>query len=122
MQILTIQKGFEVFEWNFEEFERRTKHSNTFGPFETDLKSNGNSKDSKGIRIIRIQIQTTQKELEAFECKFEALKRDSKHSNPNSNFSKGIRSIQIQIRMTRKGFEAFESKFESLEKDSKHSN
>ena len=59
---------------------------------------------SKGIRSIRMQIR---KGFEAFQCKFEPFKRDSKHSNTNSNHSKG--------------FEAFECKFEPFERDSEHS-
>ena len=80
MQIRTIRKGFEAFECKFESFERDMKHSNA------------NFNHSKGIRRIRIEIQTTQ----------------SKRSNENSNHSKGIQSIRIQIRTIRKGFEAFD--------------
>ena len=57
---------------------------------------NANFKHSKGIRVIRIEIQTTLKEFEAFEWKFEPFDRDSKHSNANSSHSKGIRSIRMQ--------------------------
>ena len=86
--------------------------------------------------------------FEAFECKFEPFKSDSKHSNtyyknckgiptiqtkleilkPNSKRSNGnsnhfqeIRSIRMQILTIRKGFETFECKFELFERDSKHS-
>ena len=52
MQIRTIRKGLEAFEFKFVPFEMDSKHSNS------------NSKQSKGIRSIR-------KLLEAFECKFE---------------------------------------------------
>ena len=49
--------------------------------FERDSKhSNGNSNHSKGIRSIQLQIRTIKKGFIAFECKFEPLKRDSKHS------------------------------------------
>ena len=51
--------------------------------------------------------------------KFEAFEWDSKNSNANSNHSKQIRSIRMQIQTSRKGFE---SKFEPFERDSKHSN
>ena len=62
-----------------------------------------------------MQIPTLPKGLDAFECKFEPFKRDSKHSNANSNYSNRIQSIRIQIRTTQKGFEAFERKFEPFE-------
>ena len=75
------------------------------------------SKHSKAIRNFLIEILTIGKEFEAFECKFEPFKRDSKHSNANSNRSKGIPSIRMQIRTIRKGFKAFELKFESFERD-----
>ena len=51
MQIRTIRKGFEAFEWKFEPFERDSKHSNP------------NSNRTKGIRSIRIQIRTIRKGL-----------------------------------------------------------
>ena len=81
MQIRTIQKGFKAF-------------------------PSANSNHSNEIRSIRIQIRTTWKRFEAFECKFKPFERDSKHldansnhskghSNPNSNHSKGIRSVWI---------------------------
>ena len=57
--------------------------------------SKPNSKHSKGIWRIRMQIQTIQKEYEAFECQFEPFERDSKHSNAHSNHSKGIQSIRM---------------------------
>ena len=56
-----------------------------------------------------MQIRTIQKGFEAFECKFEPLEMDSKHSNANSNQSKGIQTIRMQIWIVRtiwKGFEA----------------
>ena len=69
MQILTIRKGFEAFEYKFEPFERDSKHLNA------------NSNHSKGFRSIRMQIVTIRTkfedgkqewkgEFEAFECKF----------------------------------------------------
>ena len=54
-----------------------------------------------------MQIRTIQKAFEAFECKFEVLKRDLKHSNANTNHSKGIWSIRMQILTVQKGSEAF---------------
>ena len=54
-----------------------------------------------------MQIRTIRKAFEAFECNFEILKRDSKHSNANTNHSKGIRSIRMQILTVQKRFEAF---------------
>ena len=83
MQIRTIRKGFEAIQCKFE-------------PFERDLKQwNGNSKDSKRIRIIRMQIWTTENGLEAFECK--------------------LKPFECK-------FEQFEWKFETFERDSKHFN
>ena len=94
MQIRTIRKGLEPFEFKFEPFEIYSKHWNA------------NSNHSKGIRSIQIQIRSIRKGsirmqirsirkiLEAFECK-------------NSSHSKGIRSIQMQIQTIRKDFEAF---------------
>ena len=72
-----------------------------------------------------MQIQTTQKGFEAFECKFEPfeskfqpfeskfepLERYSKYSNLKSNHSKGILSIRMQILTIWKGFTALEIKF-----------
>ena len=57
-QIRTIRKGFEAFEWKFEQFERDSKvlkpNSNHS---KGDLKSKKpNSKLSKGIRRIQLQI------------------------------------------------------------------
>ena len=46
MQIRTIWKGFEAFKSKFQPYERDSKHSNA------------NSNHSKGIRSIRMQIQT----------------------------------------------------------------
>ena len=79
IQILTIRQGFEP-------FEKDWKHSNA------DLNH------SKRIGSIRMQIRTIWKVFksfernfylfdEAFECKFEPLEKDSKHSNPNSSHS-----------------------------------
>ena len=81
MQILTIRKGFEAFEYKFETFEK--------------------------IRSIRMQIRTIQKAFAAFESKFEVLKRHLKHSNANTNHSKGIWSIRMQILTVQKGSKAF---------------
>ena len=75
----------------------------------------------KGIRSICIRMQIG-KGFEAFECKFETFKRDSKNSNANSNHLKRIWSIWMQIWTIRIGFEALECKFETFESDSKHSN
>ena len=75
-----------------------------------------------------MQIPTIRNGFEAFECKFEPFKSESKHSNTNSNPSKGMQgirsepvfqSVRTQIRTIWKEFNTFESKFE---KDSKHSN
>jgi len=76
MQILTIRKGWEAFESNFEPFERDSKLSNP------------NSNPSNEIGSIRIQIWTIQKDrsiwmqilttrkgFEAFESQFEPLDR-----------------------------------------------
>ena len=52
-----------------------------------------------------MQIRTIWKGFEAFECKFEAFRGDSKYSNANSNHSIGIRIIRMQIRTIRKGLE-----------------
>ena len=92
MQIQTIRKGFESFEWKFEQFERdRTIRKGfeafklKFEPFERDSKhSNANSNHSKGFRSFRIQIRINEKEFEAFE-----------NSKSSSNHSKGIRCIQM---------------------------
>ena len=73
MQIWTIQKGLEAFEFKLEPFEMHSKHWNA------------NSNHSKGIRSIPIQIRTIRKGLEAFEFKFEPFEMDSKHWNANSN-------------------------------------
>ena len=48
-QILSFRKGFEAFICNFEQFESDSKHSNA------------NSKYSKGIQSIQMQIQTIRK-------------------------------------------------------------
>ena len=102
MQIRTIRKGLEAFEFKFEPFEKDSKHSNA------------NSNHSKGIRSIQMQIRTIQKGFKAFECKFEPFEKnskdskiirsilikfetfesDSKHLNANSNDLKGKRSIR----------------------------
>ena len=60
--------------------------------------------------------------VEAFESKFQAFEKDSKHSNPNTNHSKGIRSSPLQIQTIPTSFKSFESKFESFERDWNHSN
>ena len=138
MQIRTIRKGFEAFESKFEPFERDSKHSNPNSKYSNpnskhsnpnSKHSNPNSKHSnpnlnhsKGIRSIRIQIRTTWKGFEAFECKFESFERDSKHSNANSNPLNEIQIIWMQILTVQKGFEPLESKFEPLKRDSKHWN
>ena len=64
-----------------------------------------------------MQILTIPKGFEAFKCKLEPFKRDSKNSIANSNHSKGIQSNQMQIQTIRKGFESFECKFEQFERD-----
>ena len=69
-----------------------------------------------------MQFRAIRKGFEAFECKLDSFKIDSKHSNANSNHSKGIRSIRKQLRTIRMGFQGFECKFEGFEKDSKNSN
>ena len=69
-----------------------------------------------------MQIQTIRKGFQAFECKFELLERDSRHSNPNPNHSKGIQRIRMQVLTIRMGFKVFECNFEPVERDSKHSN
>ena len=74
-------------------------------PFEKD------SKHSKVIQCILIQIITIQKRFEAFKCKFETFERDFKPSNADSNHLKGIQSIQMQIVNIRKAFETFKCKF-----------
>ena len=79
MKIRTIQKWFEEFECKF----------------------------VKGIRSIRMEIQTIWKGLEAFEWKFEPLEKDSKHSTANLNISKRIWSIHLEILTIWKGLEAF---------------
>ena len=61
MQIRTIRKGFEAFKFNFDTFEKDSKHSNA------------NSKHSKVIGNIRMQIRAIQKWFEAFKCKFETI-------------------------------------------------
>ena len=58
MQIRTIRKGLEAFEFKFEPFERDSKHSNA------------NANFSKGIRRIEMQIRTIRKGFEAFKFKF----------------------------------------------------
>ena len=104
MQILSIRKGFEGFKLKFEPFERGSKHLNANSNHSKGVRSIPMQIPPKGIRIIRMQIRTTRKRLEAFECKFEAFKRDSKHSNVNSNHWLGIRSNRMQIQMIQKGF------------------
>ena len=58
MQIRTIRKGLEAFEFKFEQFEIDSKHWNA------------NSSHSKGIQIIQMEILTTRKVFEAFQFKF----------------------------------------------------
>ena len=108
LQIQTVRKAFETFEWKFEQFECISKH----------LKANSNL--SKGIRSIRIQIRMLQTRFEAYECKFYPFERNLKHSIANSNHFKGIRiitnansnqsqgfwSVQTQILTLQKRFEA----------------
>ena len=62
MEILFIRKGLEAFEYKFEPFEWDSKHSN------------GNSKHSKVIGSIRIQVRAIRK---AFKCKFEPFEKVS---------------------------------------------
>ena len=81
MQIQTFWKGFEAFECKFELLERDLMHSNPNSNQDRKV-LNANSKHSKGILSIRMQ-------LKPFE-------RDSKHSNPNSNHLKGIQKIWKQ--------------------------
>ena len=101
MQIRTIRKGLEAFEFKFEAFHIRS--------IEMRFES------------IQMQILTIRKVFEAFECKFEPFERDLKHSNANSKHSKrDSNAFEIQIRTIRKGLEAFELKFEPFEMDSKH--
>ena len=79
-----------------------------------------------------MQILNIWTKFEAFECKLEPFKRDSKHSNANSNLemdskhsnanSNHSKRILMEIRTIWKGFEAFECKFGTLERVSKHSN
>ena len=58
IQIGTIRKGFEAFEFKFESLQRDSKH----------LKANSNH--SKEIWSIRMQILTIRKGFKAFDCKF----------------------------------------------------
>ena len=58
MDIKTIRKRFEAFEWKFEPFERDSKHSNA------------HSNHSKEIRSILMEIWTIRKGFEALEWKF----------------------------------------------------
>ena len=122
MQILIIRKGFEAFECNFNNSKGTEAFDSKFKPFEMDSNlSNPISKHSKGIRGIRMQIQTIRMGFGAFECiqvqkwtirnglegfeiKFEPFECDSKFSNANSNHSKVIRSFRMQIRTIQKGF------------------
>ena len=55
MEIRTIQKGFEAFEWKFQPFERDLKHLNT------------NSNLSNQIQSILMQILTIRNGFEWFE-------------------------------------------------------
>ena len=67
-----------------------------------------------------MEIQTIQKEFEAFECKFEPFERDLKCWNANSNHWKLIASIRMEIWTIWKEFEVLECKFDRLEIDYKH--
>ena len=116
MQIRTIRKELEAIECKLEAFESDSKNSNENSNHSNHSKGfelNGNSKDSKGIRIIRMQIRTTQKGLEAFEFKFEAFKRDSKYSKVFRSIHKRFEAFERdsknskEIQSIRKGFEAF---------------
>ena len=100
MQIPTLQNGFETFECKFELLERDSMHSNPNSNRDRKV-SHANSKHSKEIRSIRMQILTIRKEFEAFQSKFERFDRDSNPSNE-------IRSIQMHIL--------------AIERDSSHSN
>ena len=57
---------------------------------------NANSNNLKGIRSIRMPIQTIRKGFEAFECKFQTFERDSKHSNQIQSIRMKIQSIRMQ--------------------------
>ena len=81
MQIQTIQKGFEAFEYKFElfecrfeQFERYSKHSNAISTLLTKH-SNANSNYSKGIQSIQIQIPTIWIKIRTIRNGFEAFKR-----------------------------------------------
>ena len=52
---------------------------------------NPNMNQFNVIRSIQLQVLSIWEEFEAFDCKFEPFKKDSKHSKANSNNSKGIR-------------------------------
>ena len=111
MEIWTIRKRFEAFEWKFEPFERDLKHSNQNLNHLKVIRSIWMEiwTIRKGFVAFESKIWTIQKGFEAFESKFETFERESKHLNPNSNNSKEVRSIRIHIRNVRKWFEAFES-------------
>ena len=91
-----IRTGFEVFECQFQSFERELKHSNS------------NSNHSNGNRSIQMPIPTIRTGFEAFECQLQPFERHSRHSNANSNHLNG--------------FKAFECQFQPFEWESKHSN
>ena len=55
MGLESFERKFELFEYKFPSFEKDTKHSNP------------NSKFSKGIRSIQMQILTIQQAFKAFE-------------------------------------------------------
>ena len=77
-----------------------------------------NSKDSNGIRSVRMQFLTLRRDSKHSNGnKFEPFERDSKRSNGNSNHSKGIRRIRMQILTIRTGLEEFECKFEPFKRD-----
>ena len=89
MQILTIWKGFEAFEYKLELLEKDSKHLNL------------NWNHLKGIWSTRIQIWAIQKRFEALESKFERFERDLKLLKANSNHSN---QIQVHILAIEKGF------------------
>ena len=97
MQIRTIRKGFEAFKFKFEALEMDSKHWNANSNHSKGIRSIPMQMLTirKGIRSIQMQIRTIRKGFEAFQFKFEAFERDSKHSNANSKHSKVIGSIRM---------------------------
>ena len=63
MQIRTIRKELESFEFKFEPFEMDSKHWNA------------NSNHSKGIRSIEIRSRTIRKGFEAFEMQIRTIRK-----------------------------------------------